>query len=198
MDVPADHLALRVLMAPELPPGLLEHIDRVVTTVAPLARRHGIDERRALLAAQGHDLLRAVAPETLLRQAEARGVTISEAERAAPILLHGPLGASELKERGWMDDPELLAAVEWHTTGHPDFGPLAWAVFVADKVEPEKMMHWPALQAVAELAEESLENAALLYLALNRRKATREGWPVHPMAEATRKTLRDRVAADHR
>ncbi len=197
MGVPADYHELRVLMAPELPPGLLEHIDRVVATLEPLARRHGIDVRRALLTAQAHDLLRAVGPESLLAEAEKRGLTILPEERQAPILLHGPLGALELQDRGWMDDPELLAAAKWHTTGHPDFGQLAWAVFVADKVEPEKMLHWPALQAVAELAEESVENAALLYLALNRRKATREGWTVHPLAEAARRALRQRVASDH-
>ncbi len=182
-------------MAPELPAGIVEHIDRVVTVTADLARLHGVDERRALLAAQGHDLLRAMAPEALLEAAALRGLEVTDLDREHPVLLHGPLGAIELEQRGWVDDREVLDAIAWHTTGHPEYGSLAWAVFVADKVEPEKMLHWPALQAVAELAEESLEEAALLYLDLNRRKAARQGWTVHPMAEETRAFLRQRARA---
>jgi len=194
----ADYHALRILMAPELPAGIVEHIDRVVTVASELAQRHRIDsigESRALLAAQGHDLLRAMPPEALLEAAETRGLEVSAIEREQPVLLHGPLGAIELEQRGWVTDTEALHAIYWHTTGHPDFGPLAWAVFVADKIEPEKMMHWPALQAVAEAAEASLEEAARLYLTLNREKAAHEGWQPHPMAEATRKALEGRALA---
>jgi predicted HD superfamily hydrolase involved in NAD metabolism len=184
-------------MAPELPAGIVEHIDRVVAVTGELARRHGVDEGRALLAAQGHDLLRAMAPDAWIEAAVTRGLKLGELERAYPVLLHGPLSAIELEQRGWVDDREVLEAIYWHTTGHPDYGQLAWAMFVADKVEPGKLLDWPALQAVAELAEESLEEAALLYLDLNRRKAARQGWTVHPMAEETRRTLRKRVAAAH-
>lgn len=193
MPPAADARALRILMAPELPAGLVEHIDRVVAVTADLARRHGIDQRRALLAAQGHDVLRAMPPEAVIEAAATRGLEITDLDREYPVLLHGPLGAIELERRGWVDDVEVLDTIAWHTTGHPDYGPLAWAVFVADKVEPEKLRHWPALQAMAELAEESLEEAALLYLDLNRRKAARKGWTVHPMAEETHTTLRQRV-----
>ena len=35
-------------MAPELPGGLVAHIDRVVTLAQALARRHGADEERAI------------------------------------------------------------------------------------------------------------------------------------------------------
>ena len=45
-------------MAPELPDGLIAHIDRVVALTQTLARRHGANEQRAMLAAQGHDLVR--------------------------------------------------------------------------------------------------------------------------------------------
>lgn len=185
-------------MLPELPAGLVDHIDRVVATAAELASRHGIDERRALLAAQGHDLLRGVAPEQLLETARRRGIDVGAVEEAHPVLLHGLLGAMELEERGWLADRELLDAIYWHTTGHPDYGPLAWVVFIADKVEPEKVRRWPALGAVAEVAEESLEEAALMYLALNRRKAVRAGWRVHPMAERTHGALLHLLAAESR
>jgi len=190
-----DAAALRVLMAPDLPSGLVEHIDRVVSVAEVLARIHDLDARRLLLAAQGHDILRGLSDDDLLEAAETRGLEVSDLERAAPVLLHGPLGAIELEARGWMDDRELLDAVRWHTTGHPDYGPMAWALFVSDKVEPGKVERWPALDAVAEEMEHSLERAALLYLDLLHDRLTREGKPSHPLAERTRAALRGRTAA---
>lgn len=71
----------------------------------------------------------------------------------------------------------------------------AWAMFIADKVEPHKVARWSALQAVldAALGEDggarSLERAALVYLDLRQDEAVREGLPVHPMATLTRNHL---------
>jgi predicted HD superfamily hydrolase involved in NAD metabolism len=193
MQPAPDAAALRVLMVPALPVGLAEHIDRVVVAAGALARRHGLDERRTLLAAQAHDLLRAQPDAALLADAEARNLDIDAVERAVPVLLHGPLAALALPERGWVTDPMVLDAVRYHTTGHPDYGPEAWAMFVADKVEPNKLARWPALQAVIELAEYSLEASALVYLELARAQAAREGWAIHPLAEATRQALHRRA-----
>lgn len=190
-----DRDALRVLMAPDLPSGLVEHIDRVVSVAEVLARIHGLDERRVLLAAQGHDLLRGLSKPDLLAAAATRSLEVTDFERNEPVLLHGPLGAIELEARGWMDDPELLEAIRWHTTGHPDYTPIAWALFVADKVEPAKLERWPALDAVAEEMEHSLERAALRYLDLLHDRLAGEGKPSHPLAERTRAALRERTAA---
>ena len=183
-------------MAPELPAGLLAHIDRVVALTGELARRHGADEPRALLTAQGHDLLRALDPSELLARAEARGMEVIDIERTAPVLLHGPLGALELRERFELDDERVLHAIRWHSSGHPDYDAEAWAFFVADKVEPEKLRAWPQLQRPLDLArspdERSLERAALAYLDLSFQRGAREGWTPHPMALRARDALRER------
>ena len=86
-------------MTPELPAGLVSHIDRVVVLAGQIARRHDADSARTLLAAQGHDLLRSLAPAELLECAERLGIEVDPVERAEPVLLHGPLGALELRER---------------------------------------------------------------------------------------------------
>lgn len=185
--------SLRALMAAELPRGLMRHIDRVVATAEPLARRHSLDVETALLMAQAHDLRRATPEPELLAEAERRGLLVVEAERAAPVLLHGPLGALELEERGWVLDPVVLHAVRFHTTGHPDLTAEGWAMFIADKVEPHKRKRWPALGTVAELAGRSLEAAALAYLDLLHAQTVERGWAEHPDAEATREALRARV-----
>ncbi len=199
MPHPDDH-ALRERMAAEVPAGLLAHIDRVVVLTERLAALHGLDVPLARLMAQGHDLLRAVPDAGLLARAEARGLTVDPVERDVPVILHGPLGALELRDRFAVDDPRVLDAIWWHTTGHPDYTAEAWAMFVADKVEPHKLERWPALQTVLDAAlgadgrAPSLDRAALRYLDLRQDEATRDHLQIHPTATLTRNHLLRRLA----
>lgn len=181
---------LRAQMLPELPGGLVAHIDRVVELAGDLAARHGLDVELARLMGQGHDLLRAVRGPELLHRAEQRGMAIDPVERDEPVLLHGPLAAIELRERFGIEDERVLHAIRWHTTGHPDYPPEAWAMFVADKVEPRKLVKRPKrLGPVRKAAERSLKAAALTYLDLVLRDAVKKGWQLHPKAVETRNAL---------
>ena len=196
LDTP--DLALRARMALEIPPRLLHHIDRVVAIADRLARRHGLDVECARLMAQGHDLVRAVPPADLLRRAEARGMAIDPVERDEPVILHGPIGALELAERFQVTDARVHFAIWWHTPGHPDYSGEAWAMFIADKVDPHKVKRWPALVEVRDLAEDSLEAAALKYLDLRLQEAIERRWSVHPMATLTRNALLRRLGRESR
>ncbi|TAJ19545.1 MAG: hypothetical protein EPO65_06480 [Dehalococcoidia bacterium] len=164
-----------------------------------LATLHGLDVPLARLMAVGHDVLRAMPEQELLGRAIERGLTIDPIERAVPVILHGPLGALELTERFEIDDPRVFDAIWWHTTGHPDYSAEAWAMFIADKVDPHKVERWPALQSVLDAATgddgkvASLERAALLYLDLRTEEAVRERQQVHPMATLTRNALLRRL-----
>lgn len=180
---------LRMRIAAEVPSGLLDHIDRTVVLAERFAARHGLDIPLARLMAVAHDVARAVPPDELLARAEALGIAIDPVERAEPVLLHGQVGALALRERFAVTDERVLHAVWWHTTGHPDYTPEAWSMFVADKVDPHKVERWPALRAVVDLAERSLEAAALAYLEL---RLAQDAVP-HPAALVTRDALRMRV-----
>ena len=90
-----------------------------------------------------------------------------------------------------LSDERVLLAVRWHTSGHPDYDAEAWAMFVADKIDPHKIERWPELREVAAVADRSLEAAALAYLDLSLARGERERWEVHPM------TLRAREALTH-
>ena len=186
---------LRERMTIEVPAGIIAHIDRVVTLADRLAARHGLDVPLARLMAQGHDLLRAEQPADLLARAIARGLSIDPVDRDVPVILHGPLAALALRERFDVTDQRVFDAIWWHTTGHPNYSGEAWAMFVADKVEPNKLARWTALQHVLDAAvgndghEASLERGALAYLDLRQDEAVRKGLPVHPMATLTRNHL---------
>ena len=173
----------------DLPRGLRDHVRRVVTEARRLASRYGIDEERALVAALGHDLARAQPPSELLREAEAAGLELSAVERGSPILLHGALGARVMAEHFGVEDAEVLAAARYHTTGRAGMSALERLIFVADKIEPEKVRREPALAEARRLADDSLEAAMRRLLDLHVGRALAEGWPLHPDTVAARNEL---------
>lgn len=192
--VSRQEVALRARLVEECPPGLVAHMDRVVTIADELATRWDLDVPLTRLMAQAHDVVRHLSDQEWLRRAEAYRIPIDDVERAVPVLLHGPVGACELRDRLGVTDERVLHAVQWHTPGHPDYTPEAWAMFIADKVEPNKAREWKPLEAVHRLAREvSLEAAALNYLDLRLNEAVRESYPLQPQAVLTRNHLLTRV-----
>jgi predicted HD superfamily hydrolase involved in NAD metabolism len=168
----------------ELPNGLREHVLRVVAGAQRLARRHGIDEERATVAALGHDLLRAAPPNELLARAEAAELELLPVERESPVLLHGPLSALVMAERFGVDDADVLDAARYHTTARAGMSQLERLLFVADKIEPTKVEGRPALAEASLLAEESLLLATRRLLEAQAEVAQRRGWQLHPNSVA--------------
>lgn len=173
----------------QLPGGLREHVLRVVTEARRLAHVHHLDEERAAIAALGHDLLRAHAPEELLRAAADAGLTPSAIERSQPVLLHGPLGARLMAERYGVDDAQALAAARHHTTARAGMDPLERLIYVADKIEPGKAREDPDLLEARRLADHDLDGALRLLLDYQIEKALQRGWPLHPDTVAARNEL---------
>jgi predicted HD superfamily hydrolase involved in NAD metabolism len=172
-----------------LPGRLRCHIKAVAAEARRLARLHGVDEERAVLAARTHDIARAVDPEDLPRLARELGLNPNEVEEAAPILLHGPVAARWLASRYGVEDEEVLAVARWHSTGRAGMSALEKVLFLADKVEQEKAAGRPDLEEVRRLAETDLDAAILRYLDLQLLEAVRQGWPLHPDAVAARNEL---------
>jgi predicted HD superfamily hydrolase involved in NAD metabolism len=172
-----------------LPGGLRRHIEVVAAEARRLARLHGVDEERAVLAARTHDIARAMHPGEFLRLARELGLNPNEVEEAAPILLHGPVAARLLASRYGVEDEEVLASARWHSTGRAGMSALEKVLFLADKVEPGKVAARLDLQEVRRLAETDLDGAVLRYLDLQLAEAVRQGWPLHPDAVAARNEL---------
>ncbi len=183
-----DAADLRRRMA-ALPGGLLRHIDRVVDEAALLAEAHGIDAGRVALAAQGHDIARAIDPDELLRQAVAHGIDVTAIDRATPLLLHGPVGAAMLAHEHGIGDDAVLRAARYHTTAFAKMGPIERIVFIADKIEPQKRRGTPELERVRETALADLNAAMRELVDLHTIRAVEMGWALHPWLVAARNAL---------
>ena len=71
---------------------------------------------------------------------EEAGISLTEMERLNPALIHGKLGAFYAKTKYQVEDEEILSAIRYHTTGHPDMTVLEKIIYLADYIEPGRAM----------------------------------------------------------
>jgi len=172
-----------------LPAGLKAHIYRVRDICRQLAEGHGLAPDRAELAVLAHDVARAMPQQELIRRATQLGLPIGPVESQVPILLHGPVGAELLRREEGLDDPAIYRAVYWHSTAHPSLDALGKAVFLADKLDPQKVARYPYLPQLHPLALEDLDRAMLEFLTRELIALASRGQAVHPAMVKARNAL---------
>ena len=180
----------------KLPTGLQAHIYRVQDVARELARFHDMDEDRAALGMLAHDVARAMPDEELLRRASDLGLPVGLVEHQVPIVLHGPVGAEVLQQEDGLDDPSLYGAVYWHTTAHPSLDSLGKLVFLADKLDPQKIVRYPYLPQLKKLAAEDLDLAMLEFLTRETIARIGRGELIHPLFVESRNALLAAVKAE--
>ena len=169
--------------------GLQAHIHRVRDIVAELAPNHGVDPEQGRLGALAHDVARAMSDQQLLEQAACLGLPVGVIEKHAPVMLHGPVGAEILRREDGLDDEPLYQAVYWHTSAHPSLDSLGKIVFLADKLDPQKIAYYPYLPRLKELAFQSLDQGILEFATQEIIARTQRGEALHPVVVETRNAL---------
>ncbi|KMY50873.1 bis(5'-nucleosyl)-tetraphosphatase (symmetrical) YqeK [Peribacillus loiseleuriae] len=134
------------------------HTVGVMETAIELARQYGADVTKAELAAIFHDYAKFRPIE------EMRDIVISENMPSELLeysdeLLHAPVGAYLVKKEVGITDPEVLAAISYHTSGRVNMTLLDKIVYLADYIEPGRS--FPGVEEVRQLAKESLDSALL-------------------------------------
>ena len=172
-----------------LPQGLQDHIHRVEKIARELAAVHGVNPERAGLAMLCHDVARAMDDDELLRRAAQLDLPVSPLERQVPVLLHGPVGAEILKTEDGLADDSIYLAVYWHTTAHPWLDRLGKVVFLADKLDLQKIIYYPFQPRVRQLASEDLDRGILEFLTQELVARANRGELVHPAGVETRNAL---------
>jgi predicted HD superfamily hydrolase involved in NAD metabolism len=172
-----------------LPKSLQAHVQRIQVVARKLATAHGINADQAELAAAAHDVARHLPPRRLLEEAQRLGIPINTVEAHAPVLLHGPVGAAWLRGDGSVTDPEVLEAVYWHTTAHPDLAPVGQVLFLADKLDPAKANIYPFQDEVRQAAFRDLGSGMLVFMDGALRRHVDRGDTVHPVSNEVRNAL---------
>lgn len=161
----------------------LRHVSRVAAAGRKLARRFGLSMAQSDLACVAHDLAAVVPQREIINCAQELGVPLSEADRAIPQVLHGPVAAAVLQQRLNIQDHEVLNAVRYHTTLRAGASPLEQLVFIVDKIELDPTTQHtgfhPALREAVR-TNAILPDLCLIYLDWAVREGPGLGWWLHP------------------
>ncbi|MFS0780839.1 bis(5'-nucleosyl)-tetraphosphatase (symmetrical) YqeK [Bacillus sp. 1P06AnD] len=145
----------------QLPEKRYLHSVRVMDTAIELAKRFGVDTKKAEMAGILHDYAK-YRPQEELRK------IIEENNMPRDLLLfhselwHAPAGAYLVEHEAGIEDKDVLSAITYHTTGRKGMTQLEKIVFLADYIEPGRQ--FPGLDEVRKTAENNLDEAVFMAL----------------------------------
>ena len=149
---------LQKQMKEELSDDRFEHTIGVMYTAESLAMRYGVDMTKAAVAGLLHDCAKCIPNAQKIKLCKKHDIEITEMEEKNPSLLHAKLGAYMAEAAYGVDDPEILSAIKWHTTGKPDMSMLDIIIYMADYIEPNRDKA-PNLKQIRKLCFENIEEA---------------------------------------
>ncbi len=120
----------------ELDADRFQHTLGVMFTASSLAMCYGTNIEDAQVAGLLHDCAKCIPNDKKIKMCKENGIEISKVELNSPYLLHSKLGAFLAREKYGVEDPEILSAIQWHTTGRPNMTTLEKIIFVSDYIEP--------------------------------------------------------------
>ncbi len=157
-----------------------------------LARKYGADEEKAETAGILHDIMKDLPGEKQLALMKKYGIHLSEIELQAPKLWHAILGKAYLQHELGIQDPIILDAVRYHTTGRAEMTRMDKILFMADFISADR--DYPGVEKLRAAAAENLDGAMLEGLAYTIGDLSRQYKPIHPDTIAAY----NRIALDRR
>ncbi len=158
-----DYNAIEKELKKQLKPSRYTHTLGVCYTACALAMRWGVSVDKCRIAGLLHDCAKYMSKEELFDYASAHDITLSEAEKIAPQLIHAKVGAFMAKDTYGITDEDVLHAISVHTTGCPDMNLYDEIIFVSDYIEPNREPV-PHLEEIRNMAFSDLEMAVRMIL----------------------------------
>lgn len=115
-----------------------EHTIGVAYTAICMAMRFDCDLKKAEIAGLLHDCAKCFPDDVQLSKCNKYNISITEAERTSPYLLHAKLGAFMAMDKFDVNDKDIINAILYHTTGRPAMSTLEKIIYIADYIEPKR------------------------------------------------------------
>ncbi|MCM1027484.1 MAG: bis(5'-nucleosyl)-tetraphosphatase (symmetrical) YqeK [Roseburia sp.] len=169
-----------------------EHTLGVEFTAAALAMRNDASIADARTAGLLHDCAKCLSDQKRIAICEKYRIPMTEVEKRNPFLLHAKAGACLAREKYGVEDPDILNAIRYHTTGRENMSLLEKIIFVADYIEPGRKQGSPeGLQKIRQLAFQDLDAALLKILDDTLRYLKSGNGEIDPATEATWRYYRE-------
>lgn len=135
------------------------HSVNVASEAVELARLYGADQDLAYLAGILHDVTKEVPKEEQLQIIADGGIILDSVQQNAPKLWHSISGSVYIKNELGIDNPDVINAVRYHTTGRAGMSLLEKIIFTADFTSAERS--YDGADIMREKSRRSLEEAML-------------------------------------
>ena len=140
-----------------------EHTLGVAYTAASLAMCYGENIEDAKIAGLLHDCVKCMPNDKKFRKCKKYNVTLTEVEHDNPFLIHGKLGAFMAKHKFGVQNPDIMNAISYHTTGRPEMSTLEKIIYIADYIEPNRNQI-PKLDTIRKAAYKDLDETIVMIL----------------------------------
>lgn len=153
------------------------HTLRVTELARQLARTYGASEILVQKAALIHDYLKETPNHELRAIIESTDDSLNILAYH-PVLWHGPAAALIAEKEFGIEEPAIIEAVRYHTTGRLQMDLVGEIVFIADYMEPARS--FPGIEDVREASKKSIEEAISLALGNSIRHLIHQKAIIHP------------------
>ena len=161
-----------------LTPARFRHSLAVAEEAERLAKKYGADPARARTAGILHDILKDAGEDAQLQIFQDFAILLDNVEQQAPKLWHARAGALFIEKVLGVTDPDILAAVRYHTTARAGMSPLEKVLFIADFTSADR--DYKDVDVMRRLADEGLSQAMLYALSYTIRDLVKKQAAIHP------------------
>ncbi|MCR5278845.1 MAG: bis(5'-nucleosyl)-tetraphosphatase (symmetrical) YqeK [Lachnospiraceae bacterium] len=162
------------------------HTLGVEFTACSLAMKYGIDKDKARLAGLLHDCAKAYDSSEYLDICAKYNISVNEAEKKNPGLLHAKLGGFFTMKKYHVTDGEIVDAIICHTTGKPDMNLLEKIIYISDYIEPGRdILKLPRIDEIRMTAFTDIDSALFMILEDTMKHLKNSGHVIDPMTEKT-------------
>lgn len=171
----------------KLSPQRYQHSLQVVDTALKMAQNLQLNTEQVYLAALLHDYAKDMAGELLLAIAREKGLLTCHVEEVQPDLLHGSVGAWLCEYELGIQDPEVLHAIRYHTTGNVQMSSLEVIIYLADLIEPGR--NYEGVKELRDICQQDLEAGLLFAFDATLKYVLKRKMLIHPQTVEARNWL---------
>lgn len=173
-----------------------QHTLNVKKMAVKLARRYGVQEEKAALAALLHDAAKEISKEEM-KALMAQYPQYAEGGESRPVpVWHGVCAAILARTEWGVTDEAVLSAIACHTAGKPGMTKLDKVVYLADMTSKER--DWPGVNKLRKLEMKDLDAAMLAALKQTNDFVLSQGKPLDPLSKAAYDDILAQVEARSR
>ena len=103
-------------------------------------------------------------------------------------LNHAPIGAKLLHDNYGIKNKDVLMAVAYHPTGHPELSPIGWIIYISDYLEPGRTSMENREEYLQKACDDPLQGLKIV-TEIRIKTVRKKNKPIHPMANKFKKYL---------